>query len=206
MSDFSDFFSVYEPPHDKTNKMACAPSEDSDQPGHPPSLIRVFTVGMKQGWVLSYPLSAQRKLIRLGGCPGWSESLLGAHAISLVLLLCGSYFSCSIWAVKRILHWYFVKRIAGNGELEKCTDENHIGSVNTNKRDLYKWHQKFVCNGNLSCTLQPSVLHEPRHEKTFLPYANKNGADQPALPRRLISAFVIRCLDSIIPLPAISRP
>ena len=34
--------STFEPPHDKTNKMACAPSEDSDQPGHPPSLIRVF--------------------------------------------------------------------------------------------------------------------------------------------------------------------
>ena len=31
-------------PHDKTNKVACAPSEDSDQPGHPPSLIRVFAV------------------------------------------------------------------------------------------------------------------------------------------------------------------
>ena len=30
---------IYEPPHDKTNKMACAPSEDSDQPGHPPNLI-----------------------------------------------------------------------------------------------------------------------------------------------------------------------
>ena len=28
-----------EPPHDKTNKMICVPSEDSDQPGHPPSLI-----------------------------------------------------------------------------------------------------------------------------------------------------------------------
>ena len=24
---------VFEPSHDKTNKMACAPSEDSDQPG-----------------------------------------------------------------------------------------------------------------------------------------------------------------------------
>ena len=35
---------IFEPPHDKTNKMACAPSEDSDQPGHPPSLIRVFAV------------------------------------------------------------------------------------------------------------------------------------------------------------------
>ena len=40
--------SPYEPPCDKTNKMACAPSEDSDQPGHPPSLIRVFTVRMKK--------------------------------------------------------------------------------------------------------------------------------------------------------------
>ena len=33
-----------EPHRDKTNKMGCAPSEDSDQPGHPPSLIRVFAV------------------------------------------------------------------------------------------------------------------------------------------------------------------
>ena len=36
--------SKFEPPHDKTNKMTCAPSEDSDQPGHSPSLIRVFAV------------------------------------------------------------------------------------------------------------------------------------------------------------------
>ena len=32
----------------------------------------------------------QRRLIRLGGCPGWSESSLGAH-ILLVLLCCGSH-------------------------------------------------------------------------------------------------------------------
>ena len=35
---------TFEPPHDKTNKMICAPSKDSDQPGHLPSLIRVFAV------------------------------------------------------------------------------------------------------------------------------------------------------------------
>ena len=29
---------LIEPQNDKTNKMICAPSEDSDQPGHPPSL------------------------------------------------------------------------------------------------------------------------------------------------------------------------
>ena len=34
----------FEPPHDKTNKTTFVPSEDSDQPGHPPSLIRVFAV------------------------------------------------------------------------------------------------------------------------------------------------------------------
>ena len=28
----------FESPHDKTNKMACAPIEDSDQPGHQSSL------------------------------------------------------------------------------------------------------------------------------------------------------------------------
>ena len=52
-----------EPPHDKTNKMACVPSEASDQPGHPPSLIRVFAARMKKAWALSYPLSAQRILL-----------------------------------------------------------------------------------------------------------------------------------------------
>ena len=44
----------------------------------------VFAVCMKKAWVLSYPLGAQQRLIRLGGCPGWSESLLGAHSILLV--------------------------------------------------------------------------------------------------------------------------
>ena len=60
------------PPHDKTNKMTCAPREDSDQPGHPLSFIRVFTVRS------------------VHGCLGWSESLLGAQVILLVLSCIGS--------------------------------------------------------------------------------------------------------------------
>ena len=35
---------------------------------------------MEKPWALSYPLSAQRRLIRLVGYPGWSESSLGAHS------------------------------------------------------------------------------------------------------------------------------
>ena len=34
----------FEPQHDKTNKMMCVHTKDSDQPGPPPSLIRVFAV------------------------------------------------------------------------------------------------------------------------------------------------------------------
>ena len=36
-------------------------------------------------------------------------------------------------------------------------------------------------------------------------YANNKGADQPAHPRSLISTFLVRCLDSIIPLVSISE-
>ena len=38
-----------------------------------------------------------------------------------------------------------------------------------------------------------------------MPYANNKGIDQPAYPLSLISVFVIRCLDSIIPLLAIAE-
>ena len=46
---------------------------------------------------------------------------------------------------------------------------------------------------------------EPLHEKTFMPCANNKGADQPAHPHSLIRAFVVRCLDSIIPLLVIAE-
>ena len=36
-------------------------------------------------------------------------------------------------------------------------------------------------------------------------YVNNKGADQPAHPRSLISTFVVRCLDSIIPILAKSK-
>ena len=102
---------VNEPPHDKTNRMACAPSKDSDQPEHPPSLIRVLAVCMKKAWVLSYPLSAQRRLIRLGGCPGWSESSLDTQVILLVLSCGDSNVFCvhCVWSFTAIIQekaWY----------------------------------------------------------------------------------------------------
>ena len=68
-----------EPEQDKTNKMIRAHSEDADQPGHPPSLIRVFAVHS----VGSH--GPKISLIRLGGCQGLSESSLCAQTILLLL-------------------------------------------------------------------------------------------------------------------------
>ena len=63
-----------EPPHDKTNKMACAPSKDSDQP-----------VRMKKAWVLSYPLSTQRRLSSDWADAQADQSLRWRTVILLVL-------------------------------------------------------------------------------------------------------------------------
>ena len=71
--------------------MACATSEVSDHSGQLPSLISVLAVRMNKAWVLSYPLSTQRRL--------WSDwadaqadlSSLGAQAVLLVLSCAASY-------------------------------------------------------------------------------------------------------------------
>ena len=69
---------IYEPRHDKT-KMSVRPAKTQISLGTRP-VWSVFAVRMKKPWILSYPLNAQRRLIKLSGCPGWSESSLGAHS------------------------------------------------------------------------------------------------------------------------------
>ena len=56
-----------EPKHDRTNKITWAPSEDTGQPGNPPSLTEMFVLVLKTVWFLS-PIK-RPALIRLGGCP-----------------------------------------------------------------------------------------------------------------------------------------
>ena len=57
----NNFTTIFKPLHDKTNKMTCAPSEDSDQPRHPPSLIRVFAVRSMGSWRPKVSSCGQRR-------------------------------------------------------------------------------------------------------------------------------------------------
>ena len=76
----------------------CAPSEDSDQPGYPPSLIRVFAVRMKNAGVLSYPLSVSEDSHQTGRMPRLIWVFAGRTLILLILSCRGSYFN---WKKKK---------------------------------------------------------------------------------------------------------
>ena len=56
---------------------------------------------------------------------------------------------------------------------------------------------QILCKLTTKAVVMLSI--DPGHAKMCLmPYANNKGADQPAHPRSLISAFIVRSLDSII--------
>ena len=107
----------FEPPHDKTNKMTFAPSKESDQAGHLPSLNSLHCPHEDRlDPQLPFECTA-KTLIRLG----WSESLLGAHVILLVL-------SCHIWSnfgfvqffIRLTLMTCFTKGVTSMPLLETC--------------------------------------------------------------------------------------
>ena len=80
--------------HDKTNKMSVCPVKTQISLGIYP-VWSVFTVRMKKAWVLPIKRTV-KTLIRLGGCPGWSESSLAA--VTLLVLSCrGSYRLTQGW-------------------------------------------------------------------------------------------------------------
>ena len=76
--------------HDINNKVACAPSEDSDQPAHPRSLTGVFAVRSVGTLVPNVSSCGQR---RLDGCP---------NVVLLVLLCCVS--NVVLVSTKRLMH------------------------------------------------------------------------------------------------------
>ena len=74
-------------------------SEDSDQNGHPPCLISL-RCPREESFGPKLPIECTAKtLIRLGGCPGWSESSLGAQSLCWFGHVRGSYGTWNISVV-----------------------------------------------------------------------------------------------------------
>ena len=124
--------------------MTCAPSKD--QPGNLPSLNRVFAVRLKKAQVLSYPLSAQRRLIKLSGCAGWS----GFSLTHMSFLSCSGSISLfksmfCIWPFQKnpkdTIRYGLTKPRGHKTLIDKCSRTSDIrygltnpkGSSDTNK-------------------------------------------------------------------------
>ena len=87
----------YGKPHfPKTYLLTCAPSEDSDQFAHSCSLIRIFTGRILDSQGCNVSSCGQRRLIRLCGCSGWTESSLDAHVRRYVFSCCRSNIKGSL--------------------------------------------------------------------------------------------------------------
>ena len=139
---------------------------------HPPSPIRVLAIRMKNPWVLSYPLSTQRRL--------WSWAHMSfcwfCHGVAQVI----NYSQI----VRASVHILFTDSL------------DHFRLLTTLTFDL------GLCLSRHGTTLH---IWATSWENLFLPDVNNRGADQSVHPCSLISAFIVRCLDSVIPLLAIAE-
>ena len=79
-----------EPP--ESPPLAYVPSEDSNQPAHSRSLIRIFTGRILDRQWRKVSLCGQRRLIRLRGCGGWFESSMCVRVSRHVFSRCGYCF------------------------------------------------------------------------------------------------------------------
>ena len=78
--------------HNISYKIACAPSEDSDQPAQADQSLRCPLEDASVPW-LPTEYSAKTDHADQTGCAGWPESLLGAHAILQEIPCPGWYWS-----------------------------------------------------------------------------------------------------------------
>ena len=96
------------------------------------------------------------------------------------------------WLCRRVMHLKDADGLANSGN----SDQNA-------PLELAKTKSAVI---NFGCFLYFLFSVEPGHEKMcFMSYANNKGADQPAHRHSLISAFVVRCLDSIISLDSTAK-
>ena len=138
-----------EPRHDKTNKMSVRPVKTWISLGIC-QVKSVFPARMKKAWVLSYPLSAQRRL--------WSDWVDALADLSLrwalthfVVLLCrnsNAYHTPEITMLhNNAINWNFLKKIfflKSFNHLFKMVHLQHIYRI---------WYNHWFAVFNICCSL-----------------------------------------------------
>ena len=144
--------------------MACAPSEDSDQPGHPLSLISFRCEPRTQ----CFFRQTAKTLIRPCGWRCRSESSLGVHVILLVLSCCGS-FTVGLRDIA-IPNRYYAYHIFHTGlpPYNAKADRGRRSGFWTCSDRVGREQVIGVSISHHSATTTTTIWRQPRHEKTCL--------------------------------------
>ena len=106
-------------------------------------------------------------------------------------------------------HWDETSCKSGKIKLHRLVGGFHMGKIDENADFIWKaksaadlfWRPLKLCY----YIKKLWFICATSWENLLLPYANNKGTDQPAHLRSLISTFVVRCLESIIPLVSIYK-
>ena len=141
----------------ETYLRTCAPNEDSDQPAHLLSLIRISTWRISDSQGCRVFSCGQRTLNRLGGCPDWFESSLGSRQKIRFLtlrLICAFYLLLN-WDINifneldSVIIGFWTKKLAVH--CRKLTDMNICYLCCHRKQDGPPF--RFKCKSSIAQTL-----------------------------------------------------
>ena len=114
-------------------------------------------------------MSTQRRLIRLRRSPGWSESLLGAHATLLVLSCTGSYCWTHDWSDKLIYSYMSHakwKQVCSNSMIlwkvqsqKGFCKQYFMLHIKSREKSSPRSNCSYTCSDNTECTSQITKNH-----------------------------------------------
>ena len=172
---------LFEPPRDKTNKVTVRPAKTQISLGIRPVWSESLLSAWRKLGSLATHWAQAKTLIRLGGCPGISESSLGAHATLLVLSWGGSFFLLKFcFAEKFILS--FVSKCPFNLSdfvlvwLNLAKNEHNFQEISL------EWGWKGAEAQNLHSEDSNQPAHPRILIRAFAVYLKKHNALGPCLP------------------------
>ena len=108
------FIAVFEPWQDKTCLWEFPTRPDTNRPGQPQKLARVFKISaVASRDIILFKQWTTKALIRLCECAGWSELLLFAYDIRHIFLWLGSFISDFRLLIQHLLLIYCLTKFYG---------------------------------------------------------------------------------------------
>ena len=174
----------------KPNKLTSVPSKDSDQPGHPPRLIKVFAVRMKKAWVLSCPLSALWRLwsdwadVQADLSLRWVHMLFCwfCHEVAHVIFRVSGYLMVLCFLLFFLQKFLYLMQT----RLDPDQMSHVMRSWYFSSSETHSSNKHAQTSSGARCLIVGRTLCLP----PYFMCANSEGSGETVWMRRLVSAFI----------------